>query len=61
MNYDIIVNDYDIILHDNAFDVNNDMHYDMDFDITVLNYDIIVHIISVISYMILTMIGSMIS
>ena len=54
--YGIIDQAYDIIIHDNAYDINNDMHYDMNYDIMVLNYDIMIHIISMISYMILAMI-----
>ena len=57
MKYDIIDQAYDIIVHDNAYDISNDMQYDIDYDIIVLNYDIIVvHIISMISYMICSMI-----
>ncbi len=56
--YDIIDQAYDIIVHDNEHDINNDMHYhdDINYDIMVLNYDIIIHMISMISYMILSMI-----
>ena len=54
--YNIIEQAYDIIVHDYAYDIRNDMLYDMDCDIIVLNYDIIVHIkpmiMHVISYMI---------
>ena len=56
MKYDIIDQAYDIIVHDNAYDISNDMQYDIDYDIIVLNYDIIVHIIPMISYMICSMI-----
>ncbi len=35
---DIIDQAYDIIVHDNAYDINNDMHYDINYDIMVLNY-----------------------
>jgi hypothetical protein len=42
---DIIYQAYDIIVHENAYDINSNMHYDMNYDIMVLNYDIIVHII----------------
>ena len=60
MKYDIIDQAYDIIVHDNAYDISNDMQYDIDYDIIVLNYDIIVHIIPMISYMICSMISYMI-
>jgi hypothetical protein len=51
--YDIIDQVYDIIVHYNAYDINNDMHYDMNCCyIMVLNYDITIQIISVISCMI---------
>ena len=32
MIYDIIDQAYDIIVHDNAYGINNDMHYDMNYD-----------------------------
>jgi hypothetical protein len=52
MMYDIIDKAYDIIVHDNAYDINNDMRYDINYDIMVLNYDILIHMISMISYII---------
>jgi hypothetical protein len=59
--YYIIDQAYDIIVHDKAYDINNNMHYDMSYDIMILNYDIIIHIIPMISYMMLSMIRPMIS
>ena len=56
MKYDIIDQADDIIVHDNAYDISNDMQYDIDYDIIVLNYDNVVHIIPMISYMICSMI-----
>ena len=56
MKHDIIDQAYDIIMHDNAYDISNDMQYDIDYDINVLNYDIVVHIVPMISYMICSMI-----
>ncbi len=61
MKYDIIDQAYDIIVHDSAYDISNDMHYDINYDIIVRNYDIIVHIIPMISYMICSMISYIIS
>ena len=53
--YDIIVQTYDIIVHDIAYDINYDINYEI-FWCHGPNNDIMVYIIYMISYMIWTMI-----